>query len=58
MIRIFLLVYTPDLVIDGGNEYCHKRTDNIEETIGEVGKCGYSEDAGLGGATSIPWDQD
>lgn len=41
----------------GGYEYGHERTEEVEEAVGKIGECGYSEHGGLCHAAGVPRDE-
>lgn len=38
-------------------KYTHQRTDEVEEAVGQIGQCGYTENGGLCHAAGIPRDK-
>ena len=47
-----------DLIAGGSDENRHQRTDQIKDTIGEIGPCGDTQNSGLGHTAGGPRDQD
>ena len=47
----------PDFPTDGGHENGHQGTDEVEETVGEIGEGGDAKDGGLRHAASVPWNE-
>ena len=44
-------------ISDSSNKDTHYRTDKVEEAIGKVGQCGYTQNGGLRHAAGVPWDK-
>ena len=49
-----LSLYLPT---DGGYEDAHQRTEEVEEAVGQIDKCGYSEHGRLGHTAGVPMDE-
>ena len=55
--RIVLWGCFSDLPTGGSNEDGHQGTDDIEETVGEIGEGGDTKDGGLRHAASVPGNE-
>ena len=47
----------PDFPTDGGHEDGHQGTEEVEETVGEIGEGGDTQDGGLCQAAGVPWNE-
>ena len=47
----------PDFPTDGGHENGHQGTEEVEETVGEIGEGGDTQDGGLCQAAGVPGNE-
>ena len=50
--------FSVNLISDGSHEETHQRTEEVEETVREIGQCGYSEYGALRHAARVPRHKD